>query len=36
MTMLGMLVQLVTFQLEISRLASSRSQRGIITVVQPP
>ena len=34
-TMVGMLVQVVTFQREIRRPARSRSQRGIITSVAP-
>ena len=36
MTMVGMLVQCVTFQREIKRPASSRSQRGMMTSVAPP
>ena len=35
MTMVGMLVQFVTFHCEISRPARSRSQRGITTNVAP-
>ena len=34
--MVGMLVQCVTRQREISRPASSRSQRGMMTSVAPP
>jgi hypothetical protein len=34
-TMVGMLVQVVTRQREISQPASSRSQRGISTIVAP-